>query len=773
MTVEQVNALIAAHSAISSAHHVKTPSGGGGNGAGGAAGLVQQLLTTRRQILTDQPFTVSQLTLPAATFGAGETWLLMGNVEIEMRSSAGSGDDFAAGVQLQENGSDIGERLTLQAQDRYRTSQLDLSGGGSNASSPVTIHLVHTFGNTPGDVSVEVDFTPNTNPQNRFVGDGSSLTAIRLGVPDSGIARWAQEGNTSLIPADKYRAPTSTARGAPFAITNSIIDNDSHTLSTLYAWTRSHVKRLIERTAVTRGYIGVYGSLTAATRGSVNLGDIVLRFNRYWIVHDETLARANGPLDAEPDGWRAIDGQYRGVATPTARFYDAGDHTVVNGTIYFCEVGGQYTAAQILTSAQWSGGPLVDQTARDAAADAAAHALATSNALAAHINAHPTGEGSNRTEVFAPFRPGSRPGAILIESTGYVINGNYTAYISPHYVAASGGFTTTVDDAQDFSNEAHIRRIVDGGDSAPITELPDSPTMDGLTGIYRDGNAISTVSSRPSSIINLHFVQNVGGSRFWNPDDRVARFPHGGAATPDFNEGHQWIAGLGILAVGNDKRIELITDGDQPGGTLRVTLGVAGGASVEHLVVPLVSDPNAYHSGLVSNIPDGQDLEFSITNNGNVRILHDGSTLRAIHTRRGAMRRGLVPLQQRVSELEDSGGVTRFALSTTADQYVDTGSSVRWDIPYPDGTDYLTFRNAYVVGYVTAPANWVGPSTLDGVNAWPMTPLNLAQLRSVQDDNFHCGCRFSRLRRQLFNWSYSTLRVWQRPSVTVGVSALR
>ena len=61
------------------------------------------------------------------------------------------------------------------------------------------------------------------------------------------VGDWAEEGNTSLIPANKLRAPTSATRGAPYAVTNTIVDNDAHTGATLYAWARAHVVRMVER----------------------------------------------------------------------------------------------------------------------------------------------------------------------------------------------------------------------------------------------------------------------------------------------------------------------------------------------------------------------------------------------------------------------------------------------------------------------------------------------------------------------------------------------
>ena len=393
-------------------------------------------------------------------------------------------------------------------------------------------------------------------------------------------------------------------------------------------------------------YLGPYSNLSNNARSTVDIGQYALLNNRFWIVHLRAQARANSPGSGPNDGWRPIDGQYRGTAPPVPRFYDTGDHTIVAGVLYFCEVEGSYTAEQIAASPNWSGPTdAVDQVARAAAQGAMERAAANTAAIAGLSG------GSGRTEVLVPFRPGALPDAILIEATGYVIAGNYNRYISPHYVSAEGGYTLSVDDAEDFANEPNIVALLAGGQSDPIGILPDSPTPAGQSRLFRNANNVYTVSARPSAIINLHFVRNVGGSRYFNPDGRVARFPEGGAATPDFNAEHNWIAGLGIIAIGNDKRIELITDGDQPGGTLRVSLGAPGGAAVEHLLVPLVADPNAYHSGLVDDIPDGQDLEFSVTNNNNPRILHDGLHFE-LFVLEEELEARLVPLQERVAALE-------------------------------------------------------------------------------------------------------------------------
>ena len=488
-------------------------------------------------------------------------------------------------------------------------------------------------------------------------GDGTDETARAAAAAAQATAdskddafAWATEGNNDEpIPTEKLaNVPSGGGDGS---------GNDAIARAVAMQ-AQATADSALETANANRVYLGAYSTLTDNEKAMVNLGEVTLRYNRFWIVHDLTQARANGPLDVDPDGWRAIDGQYRGSAPTTPRVYDTADHCTVGSNLYFCVLGGTYTSAQIQTSPNWinltaSAGDGTDETARAAAA--AAQSTADTNAAA--IEGIST-SGPARTEVLVPFRPGSRPGAILIEATGYVVGGNYTSYGVPAYVSASGGYTISVDEAYDFRFELDgVILLTGSGVVDPIVELPDSPTLEGLTKIFRDipgdTNSISAITTRPSAIITIHFVQNVGGSRYFNPDDRVAVFPHGGEATPNFNEGHQWIAGIGILAIGQEKRIELITDGNQPSGTLRVSLAVPGSAPVEHLVVPLVSDPNAYHSGLVSNIPDGQDLEFSISRNGTSRILHQG-----LHFERFILEEELgerlVPLQRRIVDLEEA-----------------------------------------------------------------------------------------------------------------------
>ena len=74
----------------------------------------------------------------------------------------------------------------------------------------------------------------------------SQSTAPTPGGGDDAYS-WATVGDTTLIPSTKYRTATSALKGAVLAVTNAIIDSDAHASGTLYGWSRSHVKRLIDR----------------------------------------------------------------------------------------------------------------------------------------------------------------------------------------------------------------------------------------------------------------------------------------------------------------------------------------------------------------------------------------------------------------------------------------------------------------------------------------------------------------------------------------------
>ena len=63
-------------------------------------------------------------------------------------------------------------------------------------------------------------------------------------------ADWAESGNSDLIPATKYRAPTADARGAPFGALNNDVDAGQDARTNVYlSWTRSQLVRLVSAVA--------------------------------------------------------------------------------------------------------------------------------------------------------------------------------------------------------------------------------------------------------------------------------------------------------------------------------------------------------------------------------------------------------------------------------------------------------------------------------------------------------------------------------------------
>ena len=133
----------------------------------------------------------------------------------------------------------------------------------SGAASGLLPYRIHHVGSVEEAVTAAVQSGTPGNPVINVAVSGDSLVVTYsdggtqsltlpagTGLPGDDVAVWAEEGNTSLIPADKLRAPTASARGAPFGVTNAIIDDDTHVATTLYAWSKSHVKRLIERLAL-------------------------------------------------------------------------------------------------------------------------------------------------------------------------------------------------------------------------------------------------------------------------------------------------------------------------------------------------------------------------------------------------------------------------------------------------------------------------------------------------------------------------------------------
>ena len=65
---------------------------------------------------------------------------------------------------------------------------------------------------------------------------------------ESDVPAWARTGDTTLLPAAKYRAPTGTTRGAPFGVLNNDVDEGTGARLTVFlSFTVGHIKRLINR----------------------------------------------------------------------------------------------------------------------------------------------------------------------------------------------------------------------------------------------------------------------------------------------------------------------------------------------------------------------------------------------------------------------------------------------------------------------------------------------------------------------------------------------
>ena len=120
-------------------------------------------------------------------------------------------------------------------------------------------------------------------------------------------AAWAEEGNTDLIPAAKFRAPTATARGGVAGAINSVIDNE--TGNTWLAWTVSNVRRLTRRLVNNWAYAGntdlIPDAKTGVT-GAVNTHDSDLgsHASAQRVLNQDPNADADtlGKLQIDPQG---------------------------------------------------------------------------------------------------------------------------------------------------------------------------------------------------------------------------------------------------------------------------------------------------------------------------------------------------------------------------------------------------------------------------------------------------------------------------------------
>ena len=115
---------------------------------------------------------------------------------------------------------------------------------GSPGNAVVNVQVVGT------DLVITfADSTTRTDALPAGMGGGGGISIAQVDDRvEALVYTWAHVGDTTLIPSDKLRLATSALRGAVFGITNAIVlTRDGHTAATLYGWSRSHVKRLIER----------------------------------------------------------------------------------------------------------------------------------------------------------------------------------------------------------------------------------------------------------------------------------------------------------------------------------------------------------------------------------------------------------------------------------------------------------------------------------------------------------------------------------------------
>ena len=168
-------------------------------------------------------------------------------------------------------------------------------------------------------------------------------------------------------------------------------------------------------------YLGPYDNLTNRMRENVDIGQYTLRHGRFWIVHQRAEARLHGPLDDANDGWRAIDGQYRGIASGASRAYDVSDHVrLADGSLHFCFLAGEYTAAEIAASEDWA-----NLTAGDAESISAA--------LTAEIAAREAGDTALGVRI--DELPAGRTDADVQALSRQEIESNNANYVDPRLAA--------------------------------------------------------------------------------------------------------------------------------------------------------------------------------------------------------------------------------------------------------------------------------------------------------------------------------------------------
>ena len=146
--------------------------------------------------------------------------------------SGTSGDRYAASWRNSGAGALVAGWVVRRVAESVAATSSDGGGGVSETRISQLIEaalLVHT------DI-VAAHHTPSTGG----ILDTDAVKAL--------IQAWAQAGNDDLMPAAKYRAPTTTARGAALAAaTDDVDENPGARLTTFLSYTVTQLKRFINR----------------------------------------------------------------------------------------------------------------------------------------------------------------------------------------------------------------------------------------------------------------------------------------------------------------------------------------------------------------------------------------------------------------------------------------------------------------------------------------------------------------------------------------------
>ena len=185
----------------------------------------------------------------------------------------------------------------LQKVNAAGDAWVDIPGHAIDAAEPDNPFLGQLWYDTGSDDLKSYNGTAFVNVDSGGGGGGTGDDA----------AAWAEEGNTDLIPAAKFRAPTATARGGVAGAINSVIDNE--TGNTWLAWTVSNVRRLTRRLVNNWAYSGntdlIPDAKTGVT-GAVNTHDSDLgsHASAQRVLNQDPNADADtlGKLQIDPQG---------------------------------------------------------------------------------------------------------------------------------------------------------------------------------------------------------------------------------------------------------------------------------------------------------------------------------------------------------------------------------------------------------------------------------------------------------------------------------------